>query len=158
PNQTRAPALHSAFEIDEHVVASGLQHVSALAFLPDGRLLVTERPGRLRILTPQGVLSAPLGGLPAVYAHGQGGLFDVTLSPDFARDRLIYFSYAEPRESGGEINGTSVARGRLSADEKRLENVQVVFRQLPSWKSRQHFGSRVVFDGQGHMYVTLGER
>ena len=155
--QTRAPAMHSPFAINEQTIATGLQRPWAIAFLPDGRMLVTERPGRMRIVTRQGALSQPLGGIPNVMARGQGGLFDVAVSPDFAT-RLIYWSYAEPRESNGEVNGTSVARGRLSQDERRIENVQVIFRQLPSWRSRAHFGSRLVFDGNGHLFVTLGER
>jgi glucose/arabinose dehydrogenase len=154
--QTRAPERMSGVRLHVETIASGLAHPWALAFLPDGRLLVTERPGRLRIVTPDGNLSAPLQGLPAVYAENQGGLLDVALAPDFAASRLIYWSYAEARERNR--NGTSVARGRLSDDATRVENVQIIFRQQPAWESSLHFGSRLVFDREGRLYVGLGER
>lgn len=154
--QTRAPEALSGVRINAQEIATGLNHPWAVVFLPDGRMLVTERAGRLRVVTPQGQISEPVAGLPQVFAQGQGGLLDVVLSPDFASDRLIYWSYSEPREGGG--NGTSVARGRLSDDVSRVEDVQVIFRQMPSWESRGHFGSRLVFDRSGHLYVTLGDR
>jgi aldose sugar dehydrogenase len=154
--QTRAPAETSNVTIETQIVARGLNHPWALAFLPDGRVLVTERAGRMRVITREGAVSAPIEGVPAVDARGQGGLLDVVLSPTFSSDRLIYWSYAEPR--GGGANGTSVARGRLSADATRLDGVEVIFRQLPAWESRGHFGSRLVFDSEGRLYVTLGDR
>jgi len=154
--QTRAPEMRSGVDIEAREIARGLNHPWAIAFLPDGRLLVSERAGRLRVITRAGRLSAPIAGLPPVDARGQGGLLDVALSPDFVRDRLIYWSYAEPRGDGE--NGTSVARGRLSADLARVESVQVIFRQQPAWPSTGHFGSRLVFDAQGQLYITLGER
>jgi glucose/arabinose dehydrogenase len=153
--QTRAPEARSGVAIDAHVVASGLNHPWAIAFLPDGRLLVTERAGRLRVITREGDISEPVAGLPEVFAQGQGGLLDVALGPTFASDRLIYWSYAEQRQGG---NGTTVARGRLSTDASRIENVQVIFRQTPAWQSRGHFGSRLVFDREGRLYITLGDR
>jgi glucose/arabinose dehydrogenase len=156
PNQTRAPELRSGIEIEVEQIARGLEEPWAIVFLPDGRMLVTERPGRLRIVARQGQVSAPIAGLPAVDARGQGGLLDVVLSPSFESDRLIYWSYAEPRGDGA--NGTSVARGRLSDDGARVESVQVIFRQLPAWRSNAHFGSRLVFDREGRLFVTLGER
>jgi len=156
-NQTRAPAMNSSVRIAVQEIARGLEHPWALVFLPDGRLLVTERPGRMRVVTRDGRVSAPIVGIPAVYARGQGGLLDVVLSPDFAHDRLIYWSYAEPRGED-RVNGTSVARGRLSDDLSRVDNVQVIFRQQPAWRSSAHFGSRLVFDRGGHLFVTLGER
>jgi len=134
-------------------VAQGLEHPWGMAFLPDGRLLVTERPGRLRIVGQDGAISAPLAGVPAVDADGQGGLLDVALDPQFATSRLVYLSYAEPREGG---NGTTVARGRLG--DGGLENVQVIFRQQPTMDSHHHFGSRLVFGRDGRLFVTLGER
>lgn len=133
-------------------VANGLEHPWALAFLPDGRLLVTERPGRLRIIQ-NGKAGAPLRGVPAVYAQGQGGLLDVALAPDFERSSEIFFSYAEPREGG---NGTTVARARLGKD--ALTDVTVLFRQMPAADSPAHFGSRLVFGVDGKLFVTLGER
>lgn len=155
PEQTRAPAERSNVSIAHEVVAEGLNHPWAIAFLPDGRMLVTERSGGLRLLTREGALSN-VQGLPPVAAQGQGGLLDLVLGPDFANDRLIYWTYAEPRQSGG--SGTSAARGRLSDDARRVENVQVIFRQLPSWNSRGHFGSRLVFDRQGRLFIALGDR
>jgi glucose/arabinose dehydrogenase len=110
----------------------------------------------MRVVTRDGRVSAPIAGVPAVDARGQGGLLDVVLGPNFSGDRLIYWSYAEPR--GGGENGTSVARGRLSDDARRVDNVQVIFRQLPQWRSAGHFGSRLVFDREGRLYITLGER
>lgn len=154
--QTRAPAVSSGIVIAVEEIATGLVHPWAIVHLPDGRLLVTERPGRLRIVTPSGEVSAPVGGLPRVDARGQGGLLDVVLSPHFSSDRLIYWSYAERR--GLRTNGASVARGRLREDGARVENVQVVFRQTPAWRSTSHYGSRLVFDTEGRLYVTLGER
>lgn len=158
PGQTRAPALHSQFAIREQVVASHLSHPWGIAFMPDGRMLVTERAGRMRIITPQGQVFAPIEGLPAVARRGQGGLLDVAVSPDFAQDWLVYWSYAEQRGPSNDLNATSVARAHLSADNRRLENLQVIFRQQPEWRSTQHFGSRLVFDGHGHLFITTGER
>jgi glucose/arabinose dehydrogenase len=156
PGQTRAPEARSGVTIEAQVIARGLDHPWAIAFLPDGRMLVTERAGRLRVVTREGRMSEPVAGVPEVDARNQGGLLDVTLGPNFASDRLIYWSYSEPR--GDDENGTSVARGRLSADASRVENVQVIFRQEPAWRSTGHFGSRLVFDREGRLYVTLGER
>jgi glucose/arabinose dehydrogenase len=134
-------------------VAEGLERPWGIAFLPDGRALVTERPGRLRIVGMDGKLSAPLSGVPAVDAVNQGGLLDVALDPDFATTRLVYLSYSEPREGG---NGTAVARGRLA--EGGLEQVEVIFRQQPTVKGGHHFGSRLVFARDGRLFVTLGDR
>jgi aldose sugar dehydrogenase len=134
-------------------VAEGLEHPWSLAFLPDGRMLVTERPGRLRIAKRDGSLSAPLPNVPAVAVVGQGGLLDVATAPDFRESGLIYFSYSEARDGG---NGTSVARARLS--EQGLTDLQVVFRQLPAADSPAHFGSRLVFRRDGSLFITLGER
>ena len=134
-------------------VATGLEHPWGMAFLPDGRLLVTERPGRLRIVAADGTLGAPLEGVPAVAATGQGGLLDVALDPEFAQNRWVYLSYAEPRAGG---NGTAVARGQLN--ERGLTEVQVIFRQDVTIDGRHHFGSRLVFDRDGRLFVTLGDR
>ncbi len=153
--QTRAPQALSGVRINAQEIATGLNHPWAIAFLPDGRMLVTEREGRLRVITRAGVISAPVAGIPRVHAQGQGGLLDVVLGPAFATDRMIYWSYAEPRDGG---SGTSVARGRLNQSASRVENVQVIFRQTPARNSGGHYGSRLVFDREGHLYVTLGER
>jgi aldose sugar dehydrogenase len=136
------------------VVATGLEHPWGLAFLPDGTMLVTERPGRLRRVATDGTLSAPLAGVPGVLARGQGGLLDVELSPTFAKDRLVYLSYAEPRADGAAA--TAVARARL--DEAALREATVVWRQQPAVEGANHFGSRIVFRPDGTMFVTLGER
>jgi glucose/arabinose dehydrogenase len=135
-------------------VARGLEHPWSLAFLPDGRMLVTERPGRLRIVAPDGALSEPLAGVPAVYAEGQGGLLDVILDPAFEKNATIYLSYAEPGPGG--TNGTAVVRARLAGE--RLADANVIFRQQPKFKSNHHFGSRLVFARDGKLFVTTGER
>ncbi len=134
-------------------IAGGLENPWALAFLPDGRLLVTERPGRLRILSG-GALSEPITGVPDVYARGQGGLLDVAPARDFADSGLLFLSYAEPAE-GGRAR-TAVARARLAGD--RLEDVRVIFRQAPALEGGRHFGSRVVEAEDGTLFVTLGDR
>jgi len=135
-------------------VARGLEHPWALAFLPDGRILVTERPGRLRLVDRNGTLSEPLAGVPTVAARQQGGLLDVAIDPRFADNRLVYLSFSEPGEDG--TSGTAVARGQLG--EGRLENVQVIYRQTPKVNSAMHFGSRLVFDREGRLFVTQGDR
>ncbi|HEV8265605.1 MAG TPA: PQQ-dependent sugar dehydrogenase [Gemmatimonadales bacterium] len=135
-------------------VAAGLEHPWGLAFLPDGRMLVTERPGRLRIVERDGRLSPPLDGVPDVYAEGQGGLLDVALAPDFARTSMIYLSYAEPGDGGAA--GTAVARARLG--ERSLENLEVVFRQQPKVTGGAHFGSRLAFARDGNLFITTGDR
>ena len=153
--QTRAPGVRTEAALRHTVVASGLEEPWGLALLPDGRWLVTERPGRMRIVTADGAVGEPIVGLPAVDARGQGGLLDVAVGPTFGQDRLIYWSYAEPREGG---NATSVARGRLSDDDARVENVQVVFRALPTYDGGAHFGSSLAFDAAGRLFITLGDR
>jgi glucose/arabinose dehydrogenase len=134
-------------------VASGLEHPWALAFLPDGRILVTERLGRLRMVAPSGRVSEPLGGVPRVHASGQGGLLDVAVDPKFTENRLIYLSFAEAGEGGA---GTAVARGRLG--EEQLEDVQVIYRQQPKVQGDAHFGSRLVFAKDGTLFITQGDR
>lgn len=152
PHAAPAPAQASRITIEE--VASGLEVPWSLAFLPDGRMLVTERTGRLRYVGADGAVSAPIEGVPAVHAQGQGGLLDVALSPTFSDDGLIYLSYAEPGEGDSHAT-TALGRGRLAGD--RIENWQVIFRQEPRLASGHHFGSRIVFDGEGHLFLALGE-
>ncbi|WP_233146293.1 PQQ-dependent sugar dehydrogenase [Pigmentiphaga sp. NML080357] len=137
--------------------AEGLEHPWGLALLPNGGALVTERPGRLRVVSPSGELSPPVSGTPKVDARGQGGLLDVVLHPDFARNGLVYLSYAEAGEGG---NSTAVARGKLvqDGDRWRFADSRVVFRQAPKFASTLHFGSRLVFARDGKLFVTLGER
>jgi glucose/arabinose dehydrogenase len=155
--QTNAPdAPKTAVKLT--TVAEGLENPWALEFLPDGRMLVTEKAGRLRVVSSDGKPGAPIEGVPKVMAGGQGGLLDVALAGDFAESGLIFLSYSEPREDGG--NGTSVARGKLvlDGDGGALEDVNVIFRQQPSYDGRLHFGSRIVVLPDGNLFVTLGER
>jgi glucose/arabinose dehydrogenase len=135
------------------LVASGLEHPWGMAFLPDGRILVTERPGRLRIVSDGEVLPEPVGGLPEIAAHGQGGLLDVALHPDFAANGLVYLSFAAQDVEG---YGTEVVRGRL--DGNVLRDAEVIFRAEPKSAGGRHFGSRLVFDGAGNLFITLGDR
>lgn len=134
-------------------VVAGLEHPWAIEFLPDGRMLVTERPGRLRLVGTDGSLSKPLAGVPEVHARGQGGLLDIALSPQFAEDRLLYLSYAEPGEGGA---GTAVARARFG--DEGLQDLQVIWRQTPKVGGSNHWGSRLVFANDGTLFVTLGDR
>jgi glucose/arabinose dehydrogenase len=152
PRSPTPTPLNAAVRVQ--TVARGLEHPWALAFLPDGRMLATERPGRLRIVERDGRVSEPLAGVPQVMAHGQGGLLDVTLDPRFADNRLVYLSYAEPGE--GSAAGTAVARGRLG--EGRLEEVRVIYQQQPKVQGSNHFGSRLVFARDGTLFVTQGDR
>ncbi|HNR61591.1 MAG TPA: PQQ-dependent sugar dehydrogenase [Thauera sp.] len=135
--------------------ATGLDTPWSIAFLPDGRMLVTERPGRMRVVGTDGSLSAPIAGVPAVHARGQGGLLDVVPSPSFAQDGLIVFSYAEPTQRGAR---TAVARARLDLERLELREVQRIFAQNEDPSGNQHFGSRLVFAADGTLFVTLGDR
>ena len=153
--QTRACAVKSDVAFDLVVVARGLVHPWSVEPLADGRLLVSERPGRMRIVSAKGDLGAPLEGVPKVDARGQGGLLDLALSPAFASDRTIYWSYAEARAGG---NSTTVAKGVLSADEKRIDDVKVIFRAAPTYNGTLHFGGRLAFGPDGMLYLTTGER
>ncbi|HMN80096.1 MAG TPA: PQQ-dependent sugar dehydrogenase [Burkholderiaceae bacterium] len=134
-------------------VADGLEFPWGLAFLPDGRMLVTERAGRMRVIDAQGRKSEPLQGLPRIAVQGQGGLLDVAVSPTFARDQQVFFAYSEPAEGGSR---TAVARA-VFADDK-LRDVQVIFRQQPATSGGFHFGSRLVFGRDGNLWITLGDR
>ena len=134
-------------------VAVGLEHPWGVELLPDGRFLVTERPGRLRLVSREGQLSAPLDGVPKVRAGDQGGLLDVALSPTFAQDRLVYLSFSDPGDGGA---GTAVARGRLG--DRGLDDTQVIWRQQPKAGGGKHWGSRLVFRRDGTLFVTLGDR
>jgi glucose/arabinose dehydrogenase len=136
-------------------VARNLENPWGLAFLPDGRMLVTERPGRLRVVSQDGSVSPPVAGVPAVAAQRQGGLLDVAVDPDFAANRHVFVTFAEPREGG---SGTSVARMTLNAEATAVSDVRIVFRQQPTYGGGLHFGSRIVFDRAGAMFVALGDR
>ncbi|NLY65809.1 MAG: PQQ-dependent sugar dehydrogenase [Alcaligenaceae bacterium] len=138
------------------VLEDRLEHPWALAFLPENQgILITEKPGRLRLWTAQNGLSAPIKGVPEVFSRGQGGLLDIALHPDFARSRLVYLSYAEQGKDGKA--GTTVGYGKLGQDLKTLENFRVIFRQEPKLSTGVHFGSRLVFDRQGYLFIALGE-
>jgi glucose/arabinose dehydrogenase len=143
----------SSGQVRVETIARGLAHPWGLAFLPDGRMLVSERPGRLRVVSRGGGVSTPLVGVPRVFARGQGGLLDVALAPDFAASRWVYLSYAESGPGGA---GTAVSRGRLGP--AGLQDVQVIFRQVPKVDGTNHFGSRLVFSRDGRLFVTLGDR
>jgi glucose/arabinose dehydrogenase len=150
-----ARALSSALgNIQVSVLAQGLDHPWGLALLPEGGFLVTERSGQLRRVGADGAISAPLAGVPKVFAEGQGGLLDVVLAPDFATSQRIYLSYAEPGDNG--TAGTAVATATLGAD--ALTEVKVIYRQEPKLEGPNHFGSRLAFDGQGHVFISQGER
>jgi glucose/arabinose dehydrogenase len=153
--QTRACEELTNVNFDVTVVASGLEHPWAVEPLPDGDFLVTERPGRMRIVSASGSVGEPLRGLPEVVSGRQAGLLDVALSPSFESDRTIYWSFSEPRDGG---NATSVARGVLSADRRSLEQVSVILRTMPAYSNNHHYGSRLAFGPDGKLYVTVGER
>ena len=154
--QTDAPERKSNVAFDVVTVAQGFENPWGLAFLPNGKMLVTERPGRLRVVSADGKLSEPVTGLPPVDARGQGGLLDVAVDPRFATNGLVYWSYAEP---GDGVNNTAVARGKLvDGDAPRVEDVKVIYQQRPSMSSRAHFGSRLVFSRDGMLYITQGDR
>ncbi|HJU43146.1 MAG TPA: PQQ-dependent sugar dehydrogenase [Vicinamibacterales bacterium] len=171
--QTDAPEKKSNVTFEVVTVVGGLQNPWGMAFLPGGKILITERPGRLRVLAPHhagkrvagaplsadGQLSPPVAGLPAVDARGQGGLLDVALDPAFAKNNVIYWSYAEPAAEQG-VNNTAVAKGKFVDDvaAPRVEDVQVIYHQRPTLRSTLHFGSRLVFSRDGKLFITQGDR
>ena len=153
PGQTRACGERSNVAFNVTVLAKGLERPWAVEPLPGGELLVTEKPGRMRIVSATGEVGEPIAGVPQVDARGQGGLLDVALSPGFESDRTVFFSYAEPREGG---NGTAVARGVLSGN--TLQDVRVIWRAMPTYNGTMHYGSRLAFGPDGMLYVSTGER
>jgi glucose/arabinose dehydrogenase len=157
PGQTRAPAVRTRTPLRVSPVASGLDKPWAIAFLPDGRMLVTEKPtGKLYVVTHDGKRSPPVQGLPRVDGRNQGGLLDVEVAPDHGESRLVYWTYYEPREGG---NGLAVARARLVDGPKpRVDGLEIVFRMQPTLESTLHAGGRLVFAPDGTLFVTLGER
>lgn len=154
--QTRASVIEDGVELTREVIVDGLENPWGMDQLPDGSWLVTERPGRMRLITADGAVSAPIAGLPEVDARRQGGLLDVTVRDDFAETRRVWWSYAEPRGEGR--NATAVATGVLSEDGSSMTEVEVIFQQQPAWNSTLHFGSRLVFDATGALFVTTGDR
>ena len=155
-NQTRAPKPAASENWTTETVAQGLEHPWAIAFLPGGEMLVTERPGRLRVVGPDGEISGPVSGVPEVDNRKQGGLLDVAIAPDFDSSRMIFLSFSEPHDDG--TTNTAVARARLSEDRSALEEVEVIFSQYPSVESTGHYGSRIVFQDADTIWVTLGDR
>lgn len=170
--QTRACETKSKTAFDVTVVAKGLKNAWAVEPLPNGDFLITEKGGQMRIVSKDGKIGEPLqgvltvgqggtteasklGGLPPITARGQGGLLDVALSPNFTKDQIVFWSFSEKRADG---SGTSVARGKLSQDRTKIEDVKVIFRALPSYNNGLHFGSRIAFDKAGKLYVTTGDR
>jgi glucose/arabinose dehydrogenase len=154
--QYRACKVSSTSMFDVAVLTTNLETPWAVEPLPSGDLLVTEKPGRMRVVSATGTIGEPIKGIPEVDAAGQGGLLDVALSPNFATDNTIFWSYAEKRPDGG--NGTSIARGALSADRKSVSDVKVIFRVLPTYKGDKHYGSRLAFGPDGMLYASFGER
>ena len=152
--QTRAPESKSGVTLKMQTVTDGIDHPWAMAPLPDGALLVTARTGKLWLVTATG--KKEVGGVPKVDSRGQGGLLDISVGPDFTNKRQLYFSFSEDR--GNKTNGTSLARATLSADNSRLENVEVIFQQQPAWASAAHFGSNIEWDSAGNIFLTVGER
>lgn len=153
PEQEMAPQLE-ATEVAIETFAENLERPWGIAPLPDGSYLVTERPGRLRHVSAQGEVHEPISGLPEIDAREQGGLLDVTLSPDFGSDRMVYFTYAKPVDGGV---ATAAARGMLTEDMTALENVEDIFVQGPPSDAPMHYGSRITFDNEGHVFITTGE-
>lgn len=154
--QTRASLPESSEDWTVETVAEGLEHPWALDFLPDGSMLVSERPGRLRHVSADGTLSDPVDGLPQVDARSQGGLHDVAVAPDFESSRLIFFSFAEPHDDG--TNNTALARARLNDDNSTLEDAEIIFSQQPAVNSQGHFGSRIVFENDNTLWLGMGDR
>jgi aldose sugar dehydrogenase len=156
PEQTRAPGIRSQTALTVTPIAEGFEQPWAIAFMPDRRMLVTEKHrGRLRIVTQDGKMSPAVAGVPQVDGRDQGGLLDVEVDPDFAKNQLVYLSYYEPREGG---NGLAVARARLAEKEPGLHQLKVIFRMQPTLDSTKHAGGRLVFSNDGKLFVTLGER
>jgi glucose/arabinose dehydrogenase len=153
--QTRIGAVKTTTPYEGKVISSGLQNPWGIAFLPDGRLLITQKGGTMRIATTSGELSAPITGLPPVNASGQGGLLGVTLDPGFASNRMVYWVFSEDVQGG---NLTSVAKGTLSADDTRIENAKVIYRAAPAYAGSMHYGGRILVDKAGNLFVSTGER
>jgi glucose/arabinose dehydrogenase len=153
--QTRIASVKSTFEYEGKVLDTSLVRPWGIAALPDGRFLITEKGGTLRIAGATGGVQAPINGIPAVHSEGQGGLLGICLDPSFATNRMVYWAFSEPLSEG---TLTAVAKGKLSADEKSLEGVTVIYRATPAFKGTLHYGGRVLFSKEGHLYVSTGER
>lgn len=153
--QTRVAGVKTAMAYEGNVLTESLKNPWGITSLPDGRLLITEREGTMRIVTPDGKVSAPITGVPKVNAGGQGGLLGVRIDPDFATNRMVYWVFSEARPDG---NLTAVAKGKLSTDEKTIQNPAVIYRATPAYKGTLHYGGRIVFDKSGNVVISTGER
>ena len=153
--QTRVAGVKTQAALDAKVLTDKLVNPWGIVSLPDGRFLITEKAGAMRIATSNGEVSAPITGLPKVNDNGQGGLLGLNIDPDFAANRMVYWSFSE-EQPGGTL--TAVAKGRLANDEKTIEGATVIYRALPAFRSSLHYGSRIVFDKDGNMFVSTGER
>jgi len=155
PGQTRIGGVKTQSKINITTISSGLQYPWGLAFFPDGRMIVSERPGNIRIVSKAGLVGPKIKGVPEVRFKGDGGMYDIKLDPDFAKTRLVFWTFVEPVTGGGV---TSVARGKLSADETSFEDVRIIYRASPVYEGPNHNGSRMIFDKMGNLYVSFGER
>ncbi|ACU62770.1 PQQ-dependent sugar dehydrogenase [Chitinophaga pinensis] len=155
PGQTRINGIKTKTPYEGTVLSDKLENPWGITTLPDGRLLITEKKGVLRIATTSGQLSEPITGLPKVNPDGQGGLLGIRVDPDFKTNRMVYWVFSEPRPDG---NLTAVAKGKLSADEKTIEDATVIYRATPAFKGTLHYGGRIVFDKDGNLVISTGER
>ncbi|WP_440134503.1 PQQ-dependent sugar dehydrogenase [Chitinophaga sancti] len=153
--QTRIGGVKTKTPYEFKVLSTGLENPWGITQLPDGRLLITEKKGDLRIATTSGELSAPITGLPTVNSDGQGGLLGIRVDPDFSKNRMVYWVFSDPLPDG---NLTAVARGKLSADEKTIEGATVIYKATPAYKGTLHYGGRIVFDKNGNLFISTGER
>ncbi len=153
--QTRIAGVKSSTAYEGKVLSSELKNPWGITSLPDGRLIITEKAGTMRIATAAGVLSAPITGIPAVNSEGQGGLLGIRVDPDFEKNRMVYWVFSEARPDG---NLTSVAKGKLSADEKKIEGATVIYRATPAFASNLHYGGRILFDKNNDLIISTGER
>ncbi len=154
--QTRAPGVRTSTPYEATVITESLKRPWGIGLLPDGRFLITEKEGTLRIVTGAGEISEPIKGVPEVDADGQGGLLGIKVDPNFSENRMVYWVFSE--KQGNKGNLTAVAKGRLSDDETSLEGVQVIYRATPAYKGRLHYGGRIIFDNEGNLLVSTGER
>lgn len=154
-NQTRAAGIKTTADYEVKVLTEDLKSPWGITSLPDGRFLVTEKAGNLRIVTQDGKLSEPITGLPEVHFKGQGGLLGIALDPNFGRNRMVYWTFSEPTDEG---NLTAVAKGKLSADDSKIEGAMVIYRATPYYKGNLHYGGRILFDKQGNIIMSTGER
>jgi glucose/arabinose dehydrogenase len=153
--QTRAPGIQTMSSYGFRILTEDLKMPWSIAILPDGRFLITEKAGNLRIATMEGKLSAPITGLPRVNAADQGGLLGIVLDPEFTDNRILYWAFSENQ---GEENVTAVAKGRLATNEKTVENTEIIYRATPAYKGTIHYGGRLLFDKTGNLILSTGER